>query len=186
MSGSLSDFRIKVVRFEIEQLLRHKAINCDTLHFTACDPSCASCFPDNPKCMSCVAGTALHHGKCIPHCPTHNYLDAHGRCRGRRSNPCPFVSPSSTFLYLFIPFSPQPATAPAPPAGDPRYPSAPCVLVGSSCTRASVWRPVGRVSTLRTAPATVRACFLFTILVFEPEELMVVTDEWTWTTCFLS
>lgn len=96
-----------------------------------------------------------------------------------------FFSPSSTFLYLFIPFSPQPATAPAPPAGDPRYPSAPCVLVGSSCIRASVWRPVGRVSTLRTTPATVRACFFFTILGFKPEELMVVTDEWTWTTCFI-
>lgn len=142
--------------------------------------------------MSCVAGTALHHGKCIPHCPTHNYLDAHGRCRGRRSNPFLwlnrttfFFSPSSTFLYLFIPFPPQPATAPAPPAGDPRYPSAPCVLAGSSCTRASVWRPVGRVSTLRTTPATVRACFFFTILGFKPEELMVVTVEWTWTTCFV-
>lgn len=52
----------------------------------ACDPSCASCFPDNPKCMSCMAGTALHHGKCIPHCPTHNYLDAHGRCRACHSS----------------------------------------------------------------------------------------------------
>lgn len=50
----------------------------------------------------------------------------------------------------------QPATAPAPHAGVPRCPSAPPVLVGSSCTRASVWRHVGRGSTRRTTPATVR------------------------------
>lgn len=50
---------------------------------------------------------------------------------------------------------PQPATAPAPPAGVPQCPSAPPVLVGSSCTRASVWRRVGRGSTRRTTPATV-------------------------------
>lgn len=93
---------------------------------------------------------------------------------------------SLLYISLFIhSFFPQPATAPAPPAGDPRYHSAPCVLAGSSCTRASVWRPVGRVSTLRTTPATVRACFFFTILGFKPEELMVVTVEWTWTTCFV-
>lgn len=53
------------------------------LWFTACDSSCASCFPDNPKCMSCLPGTALHHGKCISQCPAHNYLDTHSRCRGR-------------------------------------------------------------------------------------------------------
>lgn len=63
---------------------RPEAINRYMLRFTACDSSCASCFPDNPKCMSCVPGTALHHGKCISQCPTHNYLDAHGRCRGRQ------------------------------------------------------------------------------------------------------
>lgn len=79
---------LQVLQSEAKKLLQlHVAvINRDTLRFTACDPSCASCFPDNPKCMSCVAGTALHHGKCIPQCPTHNYLDAHGRCRGRRGN----------------------------------------------------------------------------------------------------
>lgn len=86
-------------------------------------------------------------------------------------------------IHLFIPFSPQPATAPAPPAGDPQYPTAPCVLVGSSCTRASVWRPVGRVSTLKTTPATVRTGFFSTILGFKLEELTLVTDEWTRTTC---
>uniref|UniRef100_A0A3Q3IUW6 VWFC domain-containing protein n=1 Tax=Monopterus albus TaxID=43700 RepID=A0A3Q3IUW6_MONAL len=47
----------------------------------ACDLSCASCFPDNPKCMSCPPGTALHHGKCVTQCPTQHYLDNHGRCR---------------------------------------------------------------------------------------------------------
>ncbi|TKS77877.1 Extracellular matrix protein FRAS1 [Collichthys lucidus] len=47
----------------------------------ACDSSCASCFPDNPKCMSCVPGTALHHGKCISQCPLEHYLDTHSRCR---------------------------------------------------------------------------------------------------------
>uniref|UniRef100_A0A3Q3MY85 Fraser extracellular matrix complex subunit 1 n=1 Tax=Mastacembelus armatus TaxID=205130 RepID=A0A3Q3MY85_9TELE len=52
----------------------------------ACDSSCASCFPDNPKCMSCPPGTALHHGKCITHCPAQHYLDHHGRCRACHSS----------------------------------------------------------------------------------------------------
>lgn len=58
-----------------------------TLWFTACDSTCASCFPDNPKCMSCPLGTALHHGKCISQCPTQHYMDNHSRCRGRPDLP---------------------------------------------------------------------------------------------------
>ncbi|XP_068615370.1 extracellular matrix organizing protein FRAS1-like, partial [Brachionichthys hirsutus] len=50
-------------------------------HCYACESSCASCFPDNPKCTSCLPGTALHHGKCISHCPPQHYLDTHSRCR---------------------------------------------------------------------------------------------------------
>lgn len=60
-----------------------EAINFDMLRFTACDSSCASCFPDNPKCMSCQPGTALHHGICISQCPLQHYMDNHSRCRGR-------------------------------------------------------------------------------------------------------
>ncbi|CAK6978403.1 extracellular matrix protein FRAS1 [Scomber scombrus] len=52
----------------------------------ACDSSCASCFPDNPKCMSCPPGTLMHHGKCIPQCPTHHYQDNHSRCRACHSS----------------------------------------------------------------------------------------------------
>ncbi|MED6293237.1 hypothetical protein CHARACLAT_008691, partial [Characodon lateralis] len=52
----------------------------------ACDSSCASCFPDNPKCMSCPTGTALHHGKCITQCPTQHYVDNHSRCRACHSS----------------------------------------------------------------------------------------------------
>ncbi|XP_036955362.1 extracellular matrix protein FRAS1 isoform X2 [Acanthopagrus latus] len=52
----------------------------------ACDSSCASCFPDNPKCMMCLPGTALHHGKCISQCPTQHYLDTHSRCRACHSS----------------------------------------------------------------------------------------------------
>uniref|UniRef100_A0A3Q2DG67 Fraser extracellular matrix complex subunit 1 n=1 Tax=Cyprinodon variegatus TaxID=28743 RepID=A0A3Q2DG67_CYPVA len=52
----------------------------------ACDSSCASCFPDNPKCMSCPVGTALHHGKCITQCPTQHYMDNHSRCRACHSS----------------------------------------------------------------------------------------------------
>ncbi|KAM9392081.1 extracellular matrix organizing protein FRAS1 [Pholidichthys leucotaenia] len=52
----------------------------------ACDPSCASCFPDNPKCMSCPPGTALHHGTCITQCPAQCYLDSHSRCRDCHSS----------------------------------------------------------------------------------------------------
>ncbi|XP_071779938.2 extracellular matrix organizing protein FRAS1 [Centroberyx gerrardi] len=52
----------------------------------ACDSSCATCFPDNPKCMSCPPGTALHHGKCISQCPAQHYLDSHSRCRGCHSS----------------------------------------------------------------------------------------------------
>uniref|UniRef100_A0A3Q1CIX6 VWFC domain-containing protein n=1 Tax=Amphiprion ocellaris TaxID=80972 RepID=A0A3Q1CIX6_AMPOC len=53
-----------------------------------CDSSCASCFPDNPKCMSCPPGTALHHGKCVTQCPAQHYLDGHHRCRACHSS-CP-------------------------------------------------------------------------------------------------
>ncbi|CAB1414147.1 unnamed protein product [Pleuronectes platessa] len=52
----------------------------------ACDSSCASCFPDNPKCMSCPPATALHHGKCISQCPAQHYLDNHNRCRACHSS----------------------------------------------------------------------------------------------------
>ncbi|XP_051278840.1 extracellular matrix protein FRAS1 isoform X2 [Dicentrarchus labrax] len=52
----------------------------------ACDSSCASCFPDNPKCMSCLPGTALHHGKCISQCPVQHYLDNYSRCRACHSS----------------------------------------------------------------------------------------------------
>ncbi|XP_069025425.1 extracellular matrix organizing protein FRAS1 isoform X2 [Embiotoca jacksoni] len=52
----------------------------------ACDPPCTSCFPDNPKCMSCPSGTALHHGKCITECPAQHYLDNHSRCRACHSS----------------------------------------------------------------------------------------------------
>uniref|UniRef100_A0A672YI22 VWFC domain-containing protein n=1 Tax=Sphaeramia orbicularis TaxID=375764 RepID=A0A672YI22_9TELE len=52
----------------------------------SCDSSCASCFPDNPKCMSCPPGTALHHGKCISQCPTRHYLDSNNRCRACHSS----------------------------------------------------------------------------------------------------
>ncbi|XP_041854892.1 extracellular matrix protein FRAS1 [Melanotaenia boesemani] len=52
----------------------------------ACDSSCASCFPDNPKCMDCLQGTALHHGECVTQCPTQHYLDNHSRCRACHSS----------------------------------------------------------------------------------------------------
>ncbi|XP_035766601.1 extracellular matrix protein FRAS1 [Neolamprologus brichardi] len=52
----------------------------------ACDSSCASCFPDNPKCMSCPPGTALHHGKCLSQCPAQHYLDSQSRCRACHSS----------------------------------------------------------------------------------------------------
>ncbi|XP_030272850.1 extracellular matrix organizing protein FRAS1 isoform X1 [Sparus aurata] len=52
----------------------------------ACDSSCASCFPDNPKCIMCLPGTALHHGKCISQCPAQHYLDNHSRCRACHSS----------------------------------------------------------------------------------------------------
>lgn len=63
----------------------------------------------------------------------------------------------------------QSATAPAPHAGVPRCPSAPPVLVGSSCIRASVWRHVGRGSTRRTTPATVRKHPALTFLRFSEQ-----------------
>lgn len=69
------------------------------------------------------------------------------------------VKVKGQMAQLFLPPLPllsQPATAPAPPAGVPRCPSAPPVPAGCSCTRASVWTRVGRGSTHRTAPATVR------------------------------
>ncbi|XP_056274598.1 extracellular matrix protein FRAS1 [Pseudoliparis swirei] len=47
-----------------------------------CDASCASCFSDNPECMSCLPGAALHHGKCISQCPAQHYPDGRDRCRG--------------------------------------------------------------------------------------------------------
>uniref|UniRef100_A0AAY4BT87 VWFC domain-containing protein n=1 Tax=Denticeps clupeoides TaxID=299321 RepID=A0AAY4BT87_9TELE len=46
----------------------------------SCDPTCATCHPDNPSCLSCHADFALHHGKCVPHCPEGHYKDSHGRC----------------------------------------------------------------------------------------------------------
>uniref|UniRef100_A0A3P9GZH8 Fraser extracellular matrix complex subunit 1 n=1 Tax=Oryzias latipes TaxID=8090 RepID=A0A3P9GZH8_ORYLA len=46
----------------------------------ACDSSCASCFPNNPTCMSCPPGAALHHGKCVTQCPPRHYQDDHSRC----------------------------------------------------------------------------------------------------------
>ncbi|KAM3867993.1 extracellular matrix organizing protein FRAS1 [Diretmus argenteus] len=52
----------------------------------ACDPSCATCFPDNPNCMSCPPGSALHHGKCISQCPAQHFLDSHSRCRACHSS----------------------------------------------------------------------------------------------------
>ncbi|KAM7415601.1 hypothetical protein PAMA_017903 [Pampus argenteus] len=52
----------------------------------ACDSSCASCFPDNPRCMSCMPGTSLHHGKCISQCPAQHYQDKHHRCRACHSS----------------------------------------------------------------------------------------------------
>lgn len=70
-------------------------------------------------------------------------------CEGQRSGGSALPSPPPPLLS-------QPATAPAPPAGVPRCPSAPPVPAGCSCTRASVWTRVGRGSTPRTAPATVR------------------------------
>lgn len=70
----------------------------------------------------------------------------------------------SSSLSLF----PQPATAPALPVGVPRYPSVPCVQMGSFSTRASVWRPVGRDSTPRTTPATVRACIWVCLKFYMP------------------
>ncbi|XP_029574000.1 extracellular matrix organizing protein FRAS1 [Salmo trutta] len=51
----------------------------------ACDSSCITCYPDNPNCMSCSPGSAMHHGKCISHCPDQHYLDSHGHCRACHS-----------------------------------------------------------------------------------------------------
>ncbi|XP_034152338.1 extracellular matrix protein FRAS1 isoform X3 [Esox lucius] len=52
----------------------------------ACDSSCAACYPDNPKCMSCPPGSALHLGKCISKCPDLHYLDNYGHCRACHSS----------------------------------------------------------------------------------------------------
>ncbi|KAM9742832.1 extracellular matrix organizing protein FRAS1 isoform 2-T2 [Menidia menidia] len=72
----------------------------------ACDSSCASCFPDDPKCMSCPPGTALHHGKCIGQCPTRHYLDNHSRCRACHDScaSCwgPAVSQCTSCLHGFL------------------------------------------------------------------------------------
>lgn len=59
--------------------------------------------------------------------------------------------------FLSFSISPQSATAPVLPVGVLQYPSVPCVQVGSFSTKVSVWRPVGKDSTPRTTPATVRA-----------------------------
>lgn len=72
------------------------------LRFTACDSSCASCFPDNPKCMSCPPGTALHHGKCITQCPNQYYLDNHNRCRGRPSLQLLCITYLSRLSHLLV------------------------------------------------------------------------------------
>ncbi|GLD61427.1 extracellular matrix protein FRAS1 isoform X1, partial [Lates japonicus] len=72
--------------FYSQEGICYEAINIYTLRSTACDSSCASCFPDNPKCMSCPPGTALHHGKCVTQCPTQHYLDNHNRCRACHSS----------------------------------------------------------------------------------------------------
>ncbi|XP_041644401.1 extracellular matrix protein FRAS1 [Cheilinus undulatus] len=60
----------------------------------ACDSSCASCFPDDPKCISCPPGIALHHGKCISECPPRHYLDDHGRCRACHTSCSSCMGPS--------------------------------------------------------------------------------------------
>ncbi|XP_066568203.1 extracellular matrix organizing protein FRAS1 isoform X2 [Amia ocellicauda] len=46
----------------------------------ACEKSCLICYPDNPKCLRCPSGRALHHGKCISQCPDGYYQDDTGRC----------------------------------------------------------------------------------------------------------
>ncbi|KAJ8398108.1 hypothetical protein AAFF_G00431850 [Aldrovandia affinis] len=51
-----------------------------------CDESCMTCYPDNPSCMSCPPEAALHHGKCIPHCPEQHYRDSHSRCTACHSS----------------------------------------------------------------------------------------------------
>lgn len=128
-----------------------------TLSSTACDSSCTSCFPNNPNCMSCPPGAALHHGKCVTQCPPRHYQDDHLRCRGERilcgqtrrlSLPPRLTSPGLCC---------QSATAPAPHAGVPPCPSAHLVQVDSTFTRASVWRAVGRGCTTSTLAATVSA-----------------------------
>uniref|UniRef100_A0A673XCZ9 Fraser extracellular matrix complex subunit 1 n=1 Tax=Salmo trutta TaxID=8032 RepID=A0A673XCZ9_SALTR len=64
--------------------------DCDPGYYTqqgtSCDSSCATCYPDNPKCTSCPQGSAMHHGKCISHCPEQHYIDDHGRCRACHSS----------------------------------------------------------------------------------------------------
>uniref|UniRef100_A0A8C7MVD0 Fraser extracellular matrix complex subunit 1 n=1 Tax=Oncorhynchus kisutch TaxID=8019 RepID=A0A8C7MVD0_ONCKI len=66
--------------------------DCDQGYYTqqgtcyACDSSCSSCYPDNPKCTSCPQGSAMHHGKCISHCPEQHYIDDHGHCRACHSS----------------------------------------------------------------------------------------------------
>ncbi|KAM4616687.1 extracellular matrix organizing protein FRAS1 [Polymixia lowei] len=66
----------------------------------ACDPSCDTCYPDNPKCMSCPPGSALHHGRCISQCPDHYYLDNHNRCRACHSSCASCWGPSVTQCTL--------------------------------------------------------------------------------------
>ena len=66
---------------------------------------------------------------------------------------------------LLFHFSPQSATAPVLRVGVLQYPSVLCAQCGSSFTRVSVWRHVGRASTPRTKPATVRLIFLLCIYI---------------------
>uniref|UniRef100_A0A8D0CH89 Fraser extracellular matrix complex subunit 1 n=1 Tax=Scleropages formosus TaxID=113540 RepID=A0A8D0CH89_SCLFO len=52
----------------------------------ACDPSCLTCYPDNPSCISCPPDSALHHGKCVSHCPQQYFRDLYGRCQACHSS----------------------------------------------------------------------------------------------------
>lgn len=56
----------------------------------ACDPSCTTCKPDNPSCLSCPSGYALHNGKCTSDCPDQHFKDRHDRCQGKQHLICGF------------------------------------------------------------------------------------------------
>ncbi|XP_023676521.2 extracellular matrix organizing protein FRAS1 isoform X1 [Paramormyrops kingsleyae] len=60
----------------------------------ACDSSCLTCYPDNPSCASCSPASALHHGKCVPHCPEQHYRDGMGMCRVCHSSCAACTGPS--------------------------------------------------------------------------------------------